>query len=80
MKEQSICKACKQGKLYKQEVGQKFEREGLEVRIEGIPALSCDKCGQVYFPPGISDMITTAANDLFLLSEVKHSGEYLAVV
>ncbi len=80
MKEKTICKACRQGKLYKREVSQKFEREGLEVRIDGIPALVCDKCGQVYFPPGIGDKITTAANHLFLLSEVKHTGEYIAAV
>ena len=45
MKEKTTCKVCKQGKLYKREVGQKFERDGLEVRSEGIPALVCDNCG-----------------------------------
>lgn len=44
MNEKTICKACRQGKLYKREVSQEFEREGLEVRIDGIPALVCDNC------------------------------------
>ncbi|MCP4135769.1 MAG: YgiT-type zinc finger protein [bacterium] len=80
IKEGTICKSCKTGKLKSSEVSQTFERGGLEVKIEGIPALVCDKCGQVYFPPGISDKIVTAANDLFALSEIKHSGMYKAVV
>lgn len=80
MNEKTICKACRQGKLYKREVSQEFEREGLEVRIDGIPALVCDNCDQVYFPPGIGDKITNAANQLFFLSEIKHVGKYSAAV
>ena len=80
MKEETICRDCRSGKLYKREVVQKFEREGLEVRIEGIPALVCEKCCQVYFAPGIGDKIAVAASHLFMLSEVKHAGEYRAVV
>jgi len=79
-KEITVCKACRGGKLRKREVMQKFEREGLEVRIEGIPAMVCEKCCQVYFPPGIGDKILSAANHLFMLSEAKHAGEYRAVV
>ena len=80
MKEKNICKACRQGKLYKREVNQKYECEGLEVRIDGIPALVRKKCAQIYFPPGIGDKITAAANQLFLLSEIKHTGKYIAAV
>lgn len=80
MKENAICKTCRQGTLYRRETSQNFEREGLEVRIDGIPALICDQCGQVYYPPGIGDKITDAANHLFLLSEVKHAGKYVAAV
>ena len=58
MKENAVCKACRSGKLCNREVTQKFEREGLEVSIEGIPALVCDKCSQVYFLPGIGDKIS----------------------
>ncbi len=80
MKENAICKACRSGKLLNREVGQVFEREGLEVKIEGIPALVCEECQQIYFPPGIGDKITNAANHLFILSEIKHKGEYRAAV
>lgn len=80
MKENEMCKACRGGKLRKSEVTQNFEREGLEVRIEGIPALVCERCSQEYFPPGIGDKISDAANHLFILSEVKHIGEYRAAV
>ncbi len=76
--EDAICKACRGGKLHKSEVSQTFERGCLEVKIDGLPALVCEKCDQVYFPPGIGDKITTAANDLFMLSEIKHAGEFRA--
>ncbi len=80
MKEKAVCKACRIGKLGKHEVIQRFEREGLEVSIDGIPALVCEKCGQVYLPPGTADKIAAAANHLFTLSEIKHAGAYRAVV
>ncbi len=80
MKENAICKACRSGKLRRQEVPQKFEREGLEVCIDGIPALVCNRCAQVYFPPGISDEIASAANHLFMLSTIKHAGEVRAAI
>jgi YgiT-type zinc finger domain-containing protein len=77
---EKMCKACRSGKLQKREVVQKFERGGLEVRIEGIPALVCEKCAQVYFLPGTADKISAAADHLFMLSEIKHAGEYRAAV
>ena len=65
MKEKAMCKACRQGKLFRREISQSFEREGLEVKIDGIPALVCDQCSQAYFAPGIGDKIIQAANHLF---------------
>jgi hypothetical protein len=50
------------------------------VRIDGIPALVCEECSQIYFPPGIGDKVADAANHLFVLSEIKHAGGYLAAV
>ncbi|ETR69371.1 MAG: hypothetical protein OMM_09656 [Candidatus Magnetoglobus multicellularis str. Araruama] len=73
-----ICKACRSGELINNEVTQSFEREGLNVKIDGIPALVCRKCGQIYFKPGLADKINLAANHLFMLSEAKHAGEYKA--
>lgn len=80
MKENNLCKACRRGTLKKSETSQTFEREGLEVRIDGIPSLVCDHCGQAYYPPGIGDKISAAANHLFMLSEFKHAGEFIAAV
>lgn len=80
VREGIICKACRSGKLRNREVAQTYEREGLEVMIEGIPALVCDNCGQIYFPPGTGDKIAAAADGLFGLSELKHAGHYRAVV
>ena len=80
MKEKAVCKACRVGRLYKREVTQKFEREGLEVSIDGIPALVCEKCSQIYFLPGTGDRISAAADHLFMLSAIKHVGEYRASV
>ena len=80
MKQEKTCKSCRSGILHKKEVSQTFEREGLEVKIEGIPALVCNQCGQIYYAPGIGDKIVKAANDLFALSEVKHAGQYKAAV
>lgn len=80
MKQNAICKACRGGVLMKREVAQSFERGGLEVKIDGIPALVCEECGQIYFPPGISDKIMAAADHLFMLSDIKHAGEYRAAV
>ena len=78
--EDSMCKSCRSGRLAKDEVTQNFEREGLEVKIEGIPALVCVKCGQVYFAAGISDKISDAANNLFKLAEIKHAGMFKAAI
>ena len=47
MNENVTCKACRKGKLFKQEVSQNFEREGLEVKLSGIPALVCNNCNQI---------------------------------
>ena len=80
VKNNATCKACRRGRLKKGETSQTFEREGLEVRIDGIPALLCIECGQTYYPPGISDKIANAADKLFELSEFKHAGEYSAAV
>jgi len=80
MKEDAVCKSCRKGILKSKEVAQTFEREGLEVRIEGIPALVCDQCGQIYYAPGIGDKIVEAADGLFALSAAKHAGQYQAIV
>ena len=76
----ATCKACREGALEEREVAQAFEREGLEVKIEGVPALVCDACGQIYYVPGVSDKLAAAADRLFALSAVKHAGRFNAAV
>ncbi len=80
LREGAKCKACRSGKLCKSEVSQKFEREGLEIEIDGIPAFVCEDWGQAYFLPGVGDKISVAANDLFKLVEVKRVSKFKAVV
>ncbi len=38
-------------------VSQEFEREGLRVRLTGIPVAVCPQCGDVSFAPGVADKI-----------------------
>lgn len=60
------------------EVSQEYEREGLRVRIDGIPAMVCPNCGDISFAPGIANKIVRAANILFELTEEKHRGLLVA--
>ncbi len=59
-------------------VSQEFEREGLRVRITGIPAAVCPECGDISFAPGVADNIVKAANSLFALAAERHRGLIVA--
>jgi hypothetical protein len=50
------------------------EREGLRVRITGIPAAVCPQCGDISFAPGVADKIVKAANAVFELAAERHRG------
>jgi YgiT-type zinc finger domain-containing protein len=80
IKENAACRECRQGRLKKSEVAQEFEREGLKVKIEGIPAYVCDHCGLAHYPPGVTGHVTHAASELFALSRFKRSGGYKAAL
>jgi YgiT-type zinc finger domain-containing protein len=56
------------------EVSQEFERDGLRVRISGIPAMVCPNCGAVSYPAGVPSKILTAAESLFELLVGRHRG------
>lgn len=43
--------------------------------FDGILALVYYKYGQVYFQHGVSDKVTKAAIQLFILSDFKHIGK-----
>lgn len=80
IKEGDICHECRKGELRKGEVAQEFEREGVKVSIEGIPAFVCNSCGQAYYPQGVTKHISQAASELFALSQFKHAGSYKAAL
>ncbi|NCO40458.1 MAG: hypothetical protein COZ06_27705 [Armatimonadetes bacterium CG_4_10_14_3_um_filter_66_18] len=65
------CSACG-GEVRSQTIPREFSREGTTVRIEGVRALVCVKCGEVYFEPGATDALLGAANALFALSRQNH--------
>jgi YgiT-type zinc finger domain-containing protein len=61
------CSECG-GQLKKKYVAQAFERGGVTVKLTGIAALVCSKCGEIYFQPGGSEKVVEAANSLFKLA------------
>ncbi|MDQ3814165.1 MAG: YgiT-type zinc finger protein [Armatimonadota bacterium] len=75
----SPCSECG-GQLHWQTISQEFEREGLRVMISGIRALVCEKCGEIYFPPGGAQALAEAANGLFALARKsqQHKGKLTA--
>jgi len=52
----------------KKYISQAFERGGVTVKLSGIAALVCSKCGEIYFQPGGSEKVVEAANSLFRLA------------
>lgn len=55
-------------------IGREFNRDGVRVRLGGIPAAVCPKCGDVSFAPGVVDRMARAANALFELAGDRHRG------
>jgi len=55
-------------------VSHEFERDGLRVRISGIPAMVCSNCGVVSYSAGVPDKILAAADSLFELMVDRHRG------
>ena len=69
------CSDCGGKTSYKM-IPQEFEREGMRISISGIKVIVCENCGEVYFPPGGADKLTSAANSMFELAktENQHKG------
>ncbi len=57
-------------------ITQKFEREGVKVKLSGFKAWVCTRCGEIYFEPGGAEKVAQAVNCLFVLalSEKQHKG------
>lgn len=75
------CSECG-GRLRENLISQEFEREGRKVRLSGIRAWVCNKCGEIYFQPGGAAKVAEAANCLFELAiaEEQHKGTLTAKV
>ena len=68
------------GKLQKTGVTQEFENEGVKVRVSGVQAWVCSRCGETYFEPGGAQRMAVAVESLFALarSEKQHKGTLVA--
>lgn len=75
------CSECG-GRLREKSISQEFERQGRKVRLSGIRAWVCGKCGENYFLPGGAAKVAKAANCLFeiAIAEKQHKGVLMAKV
>lgn len=64
MKKGKGCTECKQSETKFQFVSMEFEREGVHVKVEGIPAMVCPNCGEKAFAPGVAEQVIAAANEM----------------
>lgn len=75
------CSECG-GSLRSESIEREFEREGVTVKLSGVKAWVCSKCGEVYFQPGGADKLAAAVECLFELAmvEKQHRGHVSASV
>jgi YgiT-type zinc finger domain-containing protein len=68
------------GSLRKMAITQEFENEGVRVRVSGVHAWVCSRCGEIYFAPGGAQRMADAVRSLFALarSEKQHKGIVVA--
>jgi YgiT-type zinc finger domain-containing protein len=69
--EKKPCSECG-GRLRARTITQEFEREGVRVRVAGIRAWVCSRCGEIYFLPGGAARLAKAARSLFELALAGH--------
>lgn len=75
------CSACG-GQVRRKTISQEFEREGIKVKISGVEAWVCSRCGEIYFEPGGAQKLVDAANSLYALAaaEKQHKGKVIGTV
>jgi len=75
------CSECG-GSLRRQSIEKEFGREGVKVKLSGVKAWVCSKCGEIYFEPGGADKLAAAVECLFDLAivENQHRGHLSASV
>ena len=68
------------GSLKKSAITQEFEHEGVVVRISGVRAWVCTRCGGICFEPGGAQRMAEAVQSLFALarSEKQYKGTLVA--
>lgn len=69
--EKKSCSECG-GRLHARTITQEFEREGVRVRVAGIRAWVCSRCGEIYFLPGGATKLAKAARSLLELGLAGH--------
>ena len=71
----SKCSECG-GQVRRKTIAQEFEKEGVRVKLSGLKAWVCVRCGEVYFEPGGAQQVVQAVNSLFKLAfaERQHKG------
>lgn len=71
----SKCTGCG-GQVRRKRITQEFEKEGTKVKLSGLRAWVCGRCGEVYFEPGGAQQVVQAVNSLFRLAftERQHKG------
>jgi YgiT-type zinc finger domain-containing protein len=71
----SPCSECG-GTVKRKAITQEFEREGVKVKLSGVKAWVCNRCGEIYFEPGGAEKVAQAVNCLFALAvaERQHKG------
>ena len=75
----SPCSECG-GEIRRQTIVQEFEKEGVKVKLSGVKAWVCSRCGEIYFEPGGADRVARAVDSLFALAlaEKQHQGTVTA--
>ena len=69
------CSECG-GQVRRKTIAQEFEKEGTKVKLSGLQAWVCGRCGEVYVEPGGAQQVVQAVNSLFRLAfaERQHKG------
>jgi len=77
----SKCSECG-GQVRRKTIAQEFEKEGAKVKLSGLQAWVCLRCGEVYFEPGGAQQVVQAVNSLLRLAfaERQHKGTLSAQV
>jgi YgiT-type zinc finger domain-containing protein len=63
-----ICSEC-QTRTEFRKITVEHERNGIRVQVSEVPAMVCPNCGTRSFPPGVTDRIIVAVNEMMAAAE-----------